>query len=276
MSISVIISTYNQPEWLWKTLLGYSVQTFNDFEILIADDGSSEKTARTIKHFSSNFPKIRLQHLWHEDLGYRRQIILNAALRACKSSYLVITDGDCIPRRDFLHYHNSEKRVGSFLSGGYCKLSMKLSRSISEQQILDGSAFSSQYLIPRGMFKISNLLKVSAPKEVSSFLDFITPTKATWNNCNSSGWLEDILAVNGFNEEMQYGGADRELGERLVNYGIKPKQVRNRAVCLHLDHKRGYKNITEIRKNQHIRKAIERDKSFWCTTGILKSRKPNS
>ena len=276
MSISVIISTYNQPEWLWKTLLGYSVQTFNDFEVLIADDGSSEKTADVIKCFCSRFPKIRLQHLWHEDLGYRRQIILNTALRACKSSYLVITDGDCIPRKDFLAYHNSEKRLGTFLSGGYCKLSMKLSRSITEQQILDGSAFSSQFLISRGMLKMSNLLKVSVSNEVSSFLDLITPTKATWNNCNSSGWLDDILAVNGFNEEMQYGGADRELGERLMNYGITPKQIRNRAICLHLEHKRSYKNTAEIRKNEGIRDAIQREKTFWCATGILKSKKPKS
>jgi len=48
----------------------------------------------------------------------------------------------------------------------------------------------------------------------------------------------DILKVNGFDERMQYGGQDRELGERLFNAGIKSKQLRYSAVVVHLDHKR--------------------------------------
>ena len=44
-------------------------------------------------------------------------------------------------------------------------------------------------------------------------LNTFTPTKASWNGHNASGWLSDILAVNGFDERMQYGGQDREFGE---------------------------------------------------------------
>ena len=58
---------------------------------------------------------------------------------------------------------------------------------------------------------------------------------------------------NGFNENMQYGGQDRELGERLVNYGIKGKQIRYSAICIHLDHKRGYNTPESIAKNRSIR-----------------------
>lgn len=42
--VSVIISTYNKPHFLEKVLTGYSNQTFQDFEILIADDGSNSGT----------------------------------------------------------------------------------------------------------------------------------------------------------------------------------------------------------------------------------------
>ena len=40
MKVSVIISTYNSPDWLEKVLWGYTCQDYTDFEIIIADDGS--------------------------------------------------------------------------------------------------------------------------------------------------------------------------------------------------------------------------------------------
>ena len=49
-----------------------------------------------------------------------------------------------------------------------------------------------------------------------------------------------ISVVTGFNKEMQYGGFDREVDARLFNLGILSKQITYSAVCLHLDHKRGY------------------------------------
>jgi glycosyltransferase involved in cell wall biosynthesis len=44
MRLSVIFTTYNQPAWLEKVLWGFEAQTFRDFEIVIADDGSDAPT----------------------------------------------------------------------------------------------------------------------------------------------------------------------------------------------------------------------------------------
>ena len=49
--ISVIISTYNNPKWLNKVLHGFNYQTDRNFEIIIADDGSTESTAKLIDDF---------------------------------------------------------------------------------------------------------------------------------------------------------------------------------------------------------------------------------
>jgi glycosyltransferase involved in cell wall biosynthesis len=48
MTASVIFSTYNSEDWLEKTIIGFSVQTFKDFEIVIADDGSRDATRELI------------------------------------------------------------------------------------------------------------------------------------------------------------------------------------------------------------------------------------
>ena len=47
-NISIIISTYNSPDWLAKVLYGYNTQTYRNFEMVIADDGSNEKTKELI------------------------------------------------------------------------------------------------------------------------------------------------------------------------------------------------------------------------------------
>ena len=104
-------------------------------------------------------------------------------------------------------------------------------------------------------------------------MENLTPTNASWNGHNSSGWKKDLLAVNGFDERMQYGGQDRELGERLFNKGIKSKQIRYSAICLHLDHSRGYKNEDSLVKNKSIRKDTKKENKSFTPYGIVKSGK---
>ena len=48
-TVSIILSTYDEPEWLEKSLLGYACQDRGGFEILIADDGSGPATRDSIE-----------------------------------------------------------------------------------------------------------------------------------------------------------------------------------------------------------------------------------
>ncbi len=63
MKISVIITTYNSEEWLKKVLFGYLNQTETDFEIVIADDGSTKKTHDIVIEFSKTF-RHEIIHVW--------------------------------------------------------------------------------------------------------------------------------------------------------------------------------------------------------------------
>ena len=269
MSQSVIVSTYNQSDWLRKVLHAYRLQTFTDFEMIIADDGSDERTRQVIVDFKK-LVKFPVRYLWHADEGYRRQTILNVALTEASRDYIVMTDGDCIPRPDFLAAHARHAQPGHFLSGGYCKLPMDLSTALTTDDIDSGRAFDAAYLKAHGLEEFSPIFKLRLPVPLAPVMDQITPTKATWNNCNASGWTRDLIAVNGFNEDMQYGGADRELGERLANHGVTGLQVRHQAIVLHLDHKRGYKTPETMAKNMAIRDKVISSGSVWCTNGIQK------
>ena len=251
-SLSVILTTYNSPEWLEKVLWGYTAQDVRDFEIVIADDGSGPETRAVIDRMRAE-TEIEIVHVWHEDRGFRKCEILNKAILASSSDYLVFSDGDCIPRRDFLSRHRELRRPGRFLSGGYFKLPMAISRAISREDILAGRATDPTWLRSRGLKPTKKMLKIVAGPRLGPFLDAVTPTRPTWNGHNSSAWREHILAANGFDERMVWGGLDRELGERLENAGIRGLQIRHRAVVVHLDHPRGYVNEEGKRRNARLR-----------------------
>ncbi len=270
--VSVIISTYNQPDWLQKVLWGYEEQTFKDFEVIIADDGSTRATKDLIESFQEN-SHLLIRHVWQEDHGFQKTKILNKAIVASTAEYLILTDGDCIPRKDMVYKHLKHRKEGSFLSAGYFKLPMNISKLITKDHIQSQICFDVDWLMEQGLKKTFKNNKLTSQGLKERLLNRFTPTKATWDGNNASGWKKDILAVNGFNESMQYGGEDRELGERLVNYGIKPLQIRYSAITIHLDHARGYVTEEMISKNKAIRKNTKKKRLTWTTEGIIKKDK---
>ncbi len=268
-TVSVIVSTYNKPEWLEKVLWGFHYQTYKDFEMVVADDGSKEDTKELINRLGPEL-SYKITHVWQEDNGFQKCKILNKAILACKTDYIIMTDGDCIPREDFVQVHYINKEPGYFISGGYYMLPMNISNAIGKEDIKKQHCFSIQWLKEKGIPKTFKNNKLTARGFISKFFNTVTPTNASWNGHNSSGWRKDILNVNGFDERMQYGGEDREFGERLFNYGVKSKQLRYSAVCVHLDHERGYRTPEAIAKNQVIRREVRQNKSVWSYHGITK------
>lgn len=249
MKTGVIISTYNNPKWLEKTLWGYTCQTRKADEIIIADDGSGEETRRLVSSFRDELP---IRHVWHEDRGFRKSRILNSALLESTAEYLIFTDQDCIPRADFIATHIERAGQGLYLSGGYFRLPMDISLAVTRADVESGRAFSLKWLRRKGLKPGFKCTKLSGCDAFARMMNVITPAHATWNGCNASGWRNDLMRANGFNEEMHYGGQDREFGYRLVNMGLRPVQIRYSAIALHLDHKRPYKTAETMEKNRRI------------------------
>ena len=124
------------------------------------------------------------------------------------------------------------------------------------------------WLLRNGVKFTPKLAKLFANRTIGALLDAMTTTRATWNGHSASTWKKYVLATNGFDERMQYGGQDREFGERLVNMGIKPRQVRYRCSCVHLDHSRGYASDESRRKNRKIRHQTRKYKITRTEFGL--------
>ena len=269
MLVSVIVSTYNNPAWLEKVVHGFAKQTHGELELIVADDGSTKATHDALVRLRKS-TGLRIEHVWQEDRGFRKCAILNTAIAHASADYLLFTDGDCIPRGDFVASHVAVAEAGFFLSGGYFKLPMDVSQKITAADIEDGRAFDPEWLRSNGVRAGLRMSKVLARGIWSRVLNAVTTTKATWNGHNSSGWKRDIVSVNGFDERMEYGGEDRELGERMMNAGIRGKQIRYSAICLHLDHARGYVREEAIERNRAIRAETRAHRSTWTEYGIVK------
>jgi GT2 family glycosyltransferase len=269
-SVSVIVSTYNNPKWLEKLFWGYQNQHFFrvPYDIIIADDGSNEETSDLVASYKKKFD-VDVKHIWHPDEGFRKCRILNKAIIASNAEYLIFTDQDCIPRSDFLenHYQYAEPRF--YLSGGHVKLPMQISQNLTEEDILSERAFERTWLKKEHSFSASGFLeRLEWNRSKAMWKNWLTTTSATANGNCFSVWRDDILTVNGFNEDLSYGGLDRELGDRLYNLGIKAKQLRYSLVCLHLDHKRPYSTKESWQKNKAIRKEVRRSGRYFTPRGI--------
>ena len=267
MLISVIVTTYNMPEWLEKVLWGYGAQDDRGFEVLVADDGSGPATRELLERVGPGLG-VPLRHVWHEDRGFRKCEILNRAILAARGDYLLFTDGDCIPRRDLVAVHRSLARPGRFLSGGYIKLPLAVSRALTRDDVGAGHATSYRWLRAHGVPAGRQLLRLAVGSPLAAALDRVTSTRPTFNGHNASVWRADAVAVNGFEESMAYGGLDREFGERLENAGIRGRQVRFRTAVVHLDHERGYRNEAALARNRAIRDEVAATRRTRALVGL--------
>lgn len=273
MEISVVLSTYQQPEWLEKALWGYARQRLLGFELIVADDGSASETAAVVERWR-RARAFDLRHVWQEDEGFRKCRALNKAVAASRGDYLVFSDGDCVPRADFLAVHAALAAPGRFLSGGYVKLSPEASRRIDRAAVDSRKAFRARWLGRGATGGFGRSFKLRASAWARRTADCLTTTRPTWNGHNASAWRQDVLDVNGFDERMGYGGEDREMGERLENLGVRGLQVRHRAVCLHLEHARSYVDREVLARNEAIRQETRRARATWTPFGIVSAPGP--
>jgi len=267
MRISVLISTYNQPAALERALWGWALQSHRDYELLVADDGSGPETAAVIERVGAA-TGLRPVHVWQEDRGFRKCEVLNRAILASSGDYLIFSDGDCIPRRDLVEVHASRAERGYFLSGGYLRLPAEVSDRITVEDVRSGRFAELAWLRGQGWRPGRRALRLLRSRRAAAVLDRLTTTKAQFGGHNASTWREHLLAVNGFECEMGYGGLDRALGYRLRNLGLRGRKVRYQTVCVHLYHEKPYKTAETLRRNREILDRIVHGRETRARIGL--------
>lgn len=266
-SVAVILCTYRQPAWLRKSLWGYALQTYRNFDLIVADDGSGPETADVVEE-ARRETDLEIRHLWQEDRGFRKPRILNEAILAADADYLVFSDGDCVPRDDFVEAHVRLAEPGRFLGGGALRMPRRVAERITREDLASGRAMRLGWLVRRGWRPGHRVLRLTRRRRLAALLDAVTPTKSVFNGGNGSVWREAAVAVNGFEQEMGYRGQDREFGDRLTHLGLRCRQVRHRAVVLHLEHDRPYATSEAIARSDAVRRRVRREETVRARSGL--------
>lgn len=233
--ISIIVTTYNWPEALKIVLQSFNRQDTNDFEVIVADDGSTKQTFQVIADFIriAGYP---LKHVWHEDKGFRAAMIRNKAAAIAKGDYLIFLDGDCIPLSTFISRHNYLSENGWFVAGNRILLNDRFTyRAIQNNIELNQQPFF--YWCKQRIAGHCNRL---LPLLYLPHQGLRKRRKQRWQGvktCNLAIWREDFLQVNGLDESYHgWGYEDSDLVIRLIRNGVYSKSGRFAVPVFHLWH----------------------------------------
>ena len=232
--ISILLATYNWPQALKLCLESLATQTDRDFEIIIADDGSTHNTTQLIDSYKDILP---ITHLWQEDEGFRKTKILNQAIATAQGDYLIFLDGDCIVQPDFVERHRQLAQKGYLVTGSRVLLNEKLTQDLLSWKTWDFTQFRSQLLSNRLNGQINKLLPLLVKLGNGSWRDY---KKFVWRRikgCNMACWKADAQAIGGFDETMTgWGHEDADFVFRLQRHHIKRKSGSWSTEVFHLFH----------------------------------------
>ncbi|MES1928712.1 glycosyl transferase family protein [Salinisphaera dokdonensis CL-ES53] len=231
-SISIIVSSYNQPRALELTLRALAEQTVKADEILIADDGSTDDTFALIDALQrlDGLPPLRVHT--QADRGFRKTVALNAAILASRGQQLLFLDGDVMPPRDWVARHRAVYRPMGYAVGDYARLSTRQSEALYD-------------LRRHGERRRTAIESLAAEHGRRLFwrhskacfhIACRKPTRPRLLGGNFSVDRGLLFGVNGFDERFAgTGGEDSNLRNRLNRYGGRPTSLVRSAVGIHLN-----------------------------------------
>ena len=233
--ISVIVATYNRPDALDAVLRSLVRQSDAEFEVLVADDGSTPQTKALIETWQPRF-NGRLRHLWHPDDGFRLAEIRNRASFAASGDYCIFLDCDCIARTNFVAAHRALAKRGWFVTGNRLLLSRALSERILKEKLEPETwTFAAWWRERR-----ANEIKRLAPLVALPLGPLRQLRRRDWRGaqgCNLGIWRSDLVAVDGVEGGFaSWGREDSDLLVRLMRAGVRRRDGRMATGVLHLWH----------------------------------------
>lgn len=261
MTSTLIISTYNWPEALELALKSTLAQTQLPNEIIIADDGSDDRTKELIDRYRKQ-TNIPLLHIWHEDQGFRKTIVLNRAIAKARGEYIIQIDGDIIIHRRFIQDHLNFAKPNTFVRASRAYMNEAMTKNIIATGRYKLNAFS------KGLDNMLSVIRIP----------FLWPLFETnyknkgeeryeIHGCNMAYWRKDLIAVNGYNELFTgWGPEDKELIVRMMNLGVQKRFLKLGGLAFHLYHKENSRNRLE--KNTDLFHETIQKKIVYCEKGI--------
>lgn len=193
MLVSICIPAYNTEKYIDANLSSIFNQTYQDFEVIIVDDGSSDNTAKKIKLWADKYPDKIFPFFSpkNQRIGATR----NIALRHAHGEYIFHCDSDDYLKPDFLEALVSEaKRSGypDIVIGGFTKIDQDGNVLYERKYSMKEEALQQSFTMWAKLYKRSFLFENNIWSPVDVVLEDVlfqarvmsrSPTVAVTNNC---------------------------------------------------------------------------------------------
>ena len=133
-AVSVLVAVRNGEEFLEAALASLAAQTFSDFEIVIVDNGSTDRTAQIMSGWEKRDPRLRAFH--HDRPGLSGSLILAASHARAPLLARLDADDIALPERLAVQYAAMSDRPSLGLIGSWVELIDLDGRRIGERRLL--------------------------------------------------------------------------------------------------------------------------------------------
>jgi glycosyltransferase involved in cell wall biosynthesis len=233
--MSVIVTTYNREDALEAVLRSLGRQSDRDFEVVVADDGSTAATAAVIDAWKGKVGRC-LDHVWHEDRGFRAAEIRNRAILTSRGAYCIFLDGDCIVRPDFVGTHRRLAEPGCFVTGNRILLSRELTARVLREGLTPESWSFGRWLAQRLRGRV-NRLSALLHLPLGPLRQLRRHAWRGARSCNLAVWRADLDRVDGFDADYSgWGKEDSDIIVRLLHTGVCRKDGVFATGVLHMWH----------------------------------------
>ncbi len=261
MQATIIIAYYRKLQNLELILMALNNQWAKDFEVIIAEDDQNPETAEFLEKNKHRF-SFQMVHLYqNQDLGFRKNNMLNKAISHSSGEILIFIDGDCIPHKYFVMQYIKNVEQGFIFYGRRLMLGQKTSAELLKNKSISKLNF------------ISLLFSDSKKLKEGFYFPFFSLTfkKRSLLGCNWGIFKKYLVAVNGFDEDYVHAGVgeDVDIEWRLTANGLKMKSMKNKAVLYHLYHAKTYSE-EDVQNNYVLLGQKKQANKIQCLNGIKK------
>ena len=269
MKVSLIVLTYNAPDFLDLVIRSVAEQTQLPDEIIVTDDGSTNETKELVDRLSQEL-SLTVRFLWQKDDGFRASRARNKAAEVAKGDYLIFIDGDCVLPRYFIQSHMVLSEQGMFVTGNRVLLTKKgTEKTLQKKMSLPKLSF-----LAWGMWRVLGYVNRISPLllRIKSFPRNRKGNK--WEgakSCNLSLHKVDFVAVNGFDEAFQgWGYEDADLSARLIGNGCLRKDGRYFSPVIHLWHQENNRDLEED-NIERLQAVLSGNRPVYAKHGMIKN-----
>lgn len=268
MKISVVVTVYNRFEYLKNLIICLNKQIVKPYELIIADDGSSEKVEDILCQFDKFDYKIK--HAYQEDKGFRLAASRNNGFKHSEAEYVLFLDQDVIFDETFLETICLKAKKGTYLKFN-AVWSNREEKNEIQKQIEENRPYK-EYLTDEQR----NKNKKAYRKELLN--KFLYKLKLRKRAAKLIGlafgvWREDFIKINGFDQNYEgWGYEDDDFGNRLTAAGIYGIPLITKNPIIHMFHEFSATKKEKLNEKYYREKRKESlyNRKYICENGLNK------